>query len=270
MKCLPAYAGNWNEPCTARATLPVRKAGPLRGAAPPPRMSPFEVTRQESCSSGAEVAARAARSNNRLESMRLYIMEPGGVWGNANHLHRGRYGQIESNNEGLRFGTLVRLGQAEEHPVVCARYPVIRDTLMLTSSRQMRNMATIGGSLLQRNRYRGMPRKSRSCSATRSSDLAQALIALGATVDTIGASSGPRRSELAALHCKSGETEDVAAALQPGELITFINIPAGPWTRRSRYVKILDSQLHPFALASAAVALHMEGNKVRQAHVALG
>jgi xanthine dehydrogenase YagS FAD-binding subunit len=150
----------------------------------------------------------------------------------------------------------------EDHPIIRARYPVIRDTLVLTSSRQMRNMATVGASLLQRNRYHAMPAKSRGCIATHSSDFTQALIALDATVDTLGAPSGPRRIELAALYCRPGDTAASAMALRPGELMTFINIPAGPWTRRSRYLKI--------ALASAAVALHMEGNKVIQARVALG
>lgn len=184
-----------------------------------------------------------------------------------NHLHKGRYGQIESGDEGLRFGTLVRMGQAEEHPIVRARYPVIRDTLALTSSKQIRNMTTVGGSLLQRTRCDST---SENCIATYSGDFAQALIALDATVDTIGAPSGPRRIKLAELHHRPGETQNIETMLQPGELITFINVPAGPWTRRSRYTKMLDRRSYQVALASAAVALHMERNKVKQARVALG
>src|SRR5262249_12160317 len=103
-----------------------------------------------------------------------------------------------------------------------------------------------------------------------SGDFAQALIALDATVDTIGAPCGPRRIKLAELHRRPRETAHIETTLQPGELITFINIPAGPWTRRSRYLKIHDGQSYRFAVASAAVALDMEGNKVRQARVALG
>jgi xanthine dehydrogenase YagS FAD-binding subunit len=201
--------------------------------------------------------------------MRLEVMEPR-VPGSLNHLHKGRYGQIESSEEGLRFGTLVRMGQAEDHPVVRACYPVIRDTLMLTSSKQIRNMATVGGNLLQHNREHAVLGTRRSCIATYSGDFAQALIALDASVDTIGAPSGPRRIEFAELYRRPGETAHAETPLQPGELITFINIPAGPWTRRSRYLKILDRQSYQLALASVAVALHMEGNKVRQARVALG
>jgi xanthine dehydrogenase YagS FAD-binding subunit len=62
----------------------------------------------------------------------------------------------------------------------------------------------------------------------------------------------------------------IETGLHPGELITFINVPAGPWTQRSRYVKVRDRQSYQFALASAAVALHMEGNTIKEARVALG
>jgi xanthine dehydrogenase YagS FAD-binding subunit len=208
---------------------------------------------------------RAARNTNIVESMRLQAAEPRVQ--DFDHLHKGRYGQIESGDQGLRFGTLVRMGQAEDHPVVRARYPIIRDTLLLTSSKQIRNMATVGGNLLQRTRCDGT---SESCIATYSGDFAQALIALDATVDTIGAPAGPRRIRIAELHRPSGETPHVEMTLHPAELITFIDIPAGPWTRRSRYIKIRDTQSCQLALASAAIALDMEGNKVRQARVALG
>lgn len=224
-------------------------------------MSPIEVIPDAPFLSGIEAAARAARSPNMVESMRLERVEPR-MQAGLHHLHKGRYRRIEYGEEGLRFGTLVRMGEAEDHPVVRALYPVIRDTLMLTSSKQIRNMATVGGNLLQRNRGCAIPGTGRSCIAAYSGDFAQALIALDATVDTIGASCGPRRIEFAQLHRLPGESGRLESSLQPGELITFINIPAGPWTRRSRYIKI--------ALASAAVALHMEGNKVRQARVALG
>ncbi len=180
---------------------------------------------------------------------------------------RVHYGQIESSEEGLRFGTLVRMGHAEDHPDVRARYPVIRDTLVLTSSKQIRNMATVGGNLLQQARCDGA---GESRIATYSGDFAQALIALDATVDTLGSPFGPRCIKLVDLQRWSGETSPVETTLHPGELITFINIPAGPWTRRSRYIKIRARQSHELALASAAVALDMEGHKVRHARVALG
>lgn len=235
----------------------MRGGGTLREGEHCNSMSPFEVTRHASFSSRADAAARAARNTNIVESTRLEAAGP---------RVQVDFRQIESSEEGLRFGTLVRMGQAEEHPVVRARYPVIRDTLVLTSSKPIRNMATLGGNLLQRTRCGTRE----SCIATYSGDFAQALIALDATVDTIGASSGPRRIRFAELHSRPGAIGPLGTTLQPGELITFINVPAGPWTRRSRYVKVFDGRAHEVTLASAAVALHLDGKKVRHARVALG
>lgn len=232
-------------------------------------MSPIEVTQQRPLSSGAEAALRSARTTNMVEAMRLAAVEPR-VQLDPTHLHRGCYGQIECSDEGLRFGTLVRMGQAEDHPVVRARYPVVRDALMLTSSKPIREMATLGGNLLQRNREHSAPGPGQSCIATYAGDFALALIALDASVDTIGASCGPRRIKFAELHQLPRGTPHTETTLEPGELITFINIPAGPWTQRSRYMKVLDTQSRQLTLASAAVALHMDGNKVRHARVALG
>lgn len=239
----------------------------------------------------------AAVGTNMTGYMTLEVMRPG-VRVDISHPSGGRYGRIEVSEQGLRFGTLVRVGQAEDHPVVCARYPVIRDTLALAASRQIRNMATLGGDPLQRTRceyfrggswpcnkrkpasgcsaLKGMSREhavlgtSESCIATYPGDFAQALVALDSSVDTIGAPAGPRRIPFAQLHRRPGDTPNIETSLYPGELITFINVPAGPWTARSRYVKVCDRQSYQFALASAAVALHMEGNRVREARVALG
>ncbi|HEY6924745.1 MAG TPA: FAD binding domain-containing protein [Steroidobacteraceae bacterium] len=229
-------------------------------------MSVFEVNGHLPLSSRVEAAVRAACAN-LVKSTGLETVGPRMQVG-LSELRKGRYGQIESSEEGLRLGTLVRMGQAEEHAVVRARYPVIRDTLALTSSKQIRNMATVGGNLLQRTRCES---RSESYIATYSGDFAQALIALDATVDTIGADRGPRRIRFAELlHRRADDHPHIETGLQPGELITFINVPAGPWTWRSRYLKTLERQSYHGILASAAVALHMEGAKVRQARVALG
>ena len=264
MKYLPVCGGNWNKVAPLRSAL-VAAGGTLRKAEHCNSMSPFEVTRHAPFSSRAEAVARAARNTNIVESTRLAAAGPR-VQVDLEHLHEGRYGRIESTVEGLRFGTLVRMGQAEEHPVVRARYPVIRDTLVLTSSKQIRNMATVGGNLLQRTRCGTRE----SHIATYSGDFGQALVALDATVDTIGSPFGPRRIKFAELHSQPGATAHLETTLQAGELITFINVPAGPWTRRSRYVKVCDRPAHEVTFASAAVALHMDGNKVRHARVALG
>jgi xanthine dehydrogenase YagS FAD-binding subunit len=205
---------------------------------------------------------------------------------------------IESDATRLRFGALVRMAEAEDHPVVRNDYPVIQQSLMLAASRQIRNMASLGGNLLQRTRceyYRetswpcnrrapgsgcsaldGFNRQhavlgtSEHCIAAYPGDFAQALIALDAKVEILGSSGSHRQMLLADLHRLPGDTPYIENSLQPGELITAIEVPAGPWTRRSCYLKIRDRQSYQFALTSAAVALHLESGVVREARIALG
>src|SRR6202041_2769320 len=83
-------------------------------------------------------------------------------------------------------------------------------------------------------------------------------------------SSGDRTIPFAALHRSPGATPNLETTLAPGELITGFHVPSGPWTKRSLYLKIRDRQSYEFALASAAVALDMDGSKVRDARIALG
>ncbi len=246
---------------------------------------------------GGTPAQFIAGGTNMTDYMTLEVLCPQ-LLIDINHLPANPYAQIEFTDQGLRFGALVRMSQAEEHPLVRARYPVIHDTLALAASRQLRNMASLGGNVLQRTRCEyfretswpcnkrspgsgcaallGINREhavlggSEHCIASYPGDLAQALIALDATLDTLGAPSGPRRIRFAQLHRPPGETPHLETTLHPGELITFINVPSGPWTARSRYVKIRDRQSYQFALTSAAVALHLEGPRVLEARIALG
>jgi xanthine dehydrogenase YagS FAD-binding subunit len=81
---------------------------------------------------------------------------------------------------------------------------------------------------------------------------------------------GARTIKFADLHTTPGDTPNVETVLQPGELILFINVPAGPWTTRSRYLKIRDRASYQFALTAAAVALDLDGAVVREARIALG
>ena len=159
-------------------------------------------------------------------------------------------------------------------------------------------MATLGGNVLQRtrctyfrdtawtacnkrspgsgcaaldgvNRQHAVLGTSPDCIATYPGDFAQALMALDATIDVVGAA-GPRTVAFSALHRPPGTTANIETTLAPGDLITGVSVPAGPWTRRSLYLKIRDRQSYEFALASAAVALDLDGGKVRQARIALG
>ncbi len=110
---------------------------------------------------------------------------------------------------------------------------------------------------------------SEACIAHYPGDFAQALIALDATVEVLG-ERGPRSLAFADLHRLPGRTPHIETTLAPGELITAFVVPAGPWTRRSTYLKVRDRDSYAFALASAAVALELDGAVVRQARIALG
>jgi len=205
---------------------------------------------------------------------------------------------IVSDTDGLRIGALARMGEASEHPAIQRDYPVIAQSLKLAASQQVRNMATLGGNVLQRTRcsyFRdtsytacnkrnpgsgcaalgGITRKlavlgvSEHCIAQYPGDFAQALIALGARVDIMGRD-GARRIPFEDLHRLPGDTPHIETSLEPGDLITGFVVPSGPWTRRSLYLKIRDRESYEFALASSAVALDLADGVVQEARVALG
>jgi len=106
------------------------------------------------------------------------------------------------------------------------------------------------------------------CISAYPGDFAQALVALEAAVVILGAG-GTRTLPFEALHL-GPEHPERETALLPGELITSFIVPAGPWTRRSTYVKVRDRESYEFGLASAAVALQLDGSKVLTARIGLG
>jgi xanthine dehydrogenase YagS FAD-binding subunit len=206
--------------------------------------------------------------------------------------------RIERHNGGLRLGALVTMAAAAEHPEISRNYPVIAQSLELAASPQIRNMATLGGNVLQRTRCNyfrdpswgacnkrepgtgcaaldGVNRKhavlgvSDHCIAAYPGDFAQALIALDAAVEIAGPG-GTRVIPFEQLHRLPGDTPHVETVLMPGELITGFRLPVVPWTRRSLYLKIRDRQSYEFALASAAVALDLVDGVINEARIALG
>jgi len=204
-------------------------------------------------------------------------------------------------NGGLRLGALARMSDVAWEPRVKERYPLLSQALLLAASGQIRNMASMGGNLLQRTRcpyfrdtatpcnkrepgsgcsaLRGYNRShailgtSEHCIATHPSDPAVALVALGATVHVRGAgvqAGAERTIPIGGLHLLPGIHPDRETVLQPGEVITAIDIPALPFARRSLYLKVRDRASYAFALASAAVALDIANGTIRAARVALG
>src|SRR6185312_12440540 len=206
--------------------------------------------------------------------------------------------EIDYSPRGLWLGALVRMAEAAEHPDVLAHFPVIAQSLQLAASPQLRNMASLGGNVLQRTRctyfrdmsYAACNRRSPGsgcaamdgvnrqhavlgtsdrCIATYPGDFAQALIALDAIVDIAGPS-GSRTIPFADLHRRPGDSPHIETNLRPGDLITAFVVPPSPWARRSKFVKVRDRESYEFALASAAVALDLADNTVRQVRIALG
>lgn len=198
---------------------------------------------------------------------------------------------------GLRIDALVRMAEAAAHPKVRPLYPVISQALELSASAQLRNMATIGGTIMQRtrctyfrdviaacnkrepgsgcaaldsvNRTHAILGTSDDCVATHPSDVAVALAALEARVQLLGPG-GERSVPFAGFLLKPGSTPNREQALRKGELITAVEIPAHPRPLRSGYLKVRDQQSYEFALTSAAVALPIRGGVIREAKVTAG
>jgi xanthine dehydrogenase YagS FAD-binding subunit len=204
---------------------------------------------------------------------------------------------VQETSAGLQIAATARNSDIAIHPLIVERYPALSEALLSGASPQVRNMATIGGNLLQRTRcayFRdvgveacnkrapgsgcaardGWSRMhailggSDHCIAVHPSDMCVALVALDAEVHTTRPE-GPRAIPLAELHVTPGARPDVETILQHGELITHVILPPTGFARRSCYVKVRDRSSFAFALASAAVALEV-GSVIRQARVALG
>jgi xanthine dehydrogenase YagS FAD-binding subunit len=198
----------------------------------------------------------------------------------------------------LVFGALARMSDVAADERVVSEYPALSESLWQAASQQLRNMATVGGNLLQRTRcayFRGgepFPCNKRNpgsgcaaqqgidrghallggsdaCVAVYPGDWAIALAAFDARIDVLGPD-GQRTVALEDLHREPGATPAIETTLQPGELILRIRVPVTPMGRASTYHKIRDRESYAFALASAAVALDMDGDIVRGARIAIG
>ena len=205
---------------------------------------------------------------------------------------------IERVAGGLRIGALARMTDVALHPLVQERFPAISQALLASASPQLRNMASIGGNLMQRtrctyfreltfapcnkrnpgsgcaamegeNRLHAVLGTSPSCIATHPSDLAVALAALDAVI-TLHGRDGERRVAATDFHLLPGITPHIEHALRHGEMITSVFVPEAAHARHSSYLKVRDRSEFEFALASAAVGLEISGGTIRNARVALG
>jgi xanthine dehydrogenase YagS FAD-binding subunit len=199
---------------------------------------------------------------------------------------------------GLRIGALATNSEVAEHPLVRARYPLLSQALLSGASPQLRNMATVGGNLLQRtrcpyfydrgfsqcnkrspgtgchalegyNRNHAVLGASEHCIATNPSDMNVALTALDAVV-LLRSMRGSRQLPIHDFHRLPGETPQIETNLAPGEIIIAVDLPPNDFASHSHYLKLRDRASYAFALVSVAAALRMDGGVVREARLALG
>jgi xanthine dehydrogenase YagS FAD-binding subunit len=204
----------------------------------------------------------------------------------------------EQPDGGLLIGAATRNTALAEHRLVRARYPLLSRAIVAGASPQIRNMATIGGNLLQRtrcayfyddagsrcnkrqpgdgcdaiggfNRNHAIFGASPACIATHPSDMCVALAAVGAIVH-LESAGGARSLPLVDLHRLPGDRPDIETLLEPGELITAVELPPLPFAARSTYRKVRDRSSYAFALVSVAAALDLEDGYVKAVRIALG
>lgn len=205
--------------------------------------------------------------------------------------------KIEAQGDGVRIGAMVRNSDLARDRTISSRYPVLSQALLSGASPQLRNMATVGGNLMQRtrcyyfrdtatpcnkrepgsgcpaidgyNRIHAILGGSKNCIATHPSDMCVALVALDAIVQT-RSPKGERSIPIADFHLLPGDHPERETVLEHGELIVAVDLPASPFAARSHYLKVRDRASYAFALASVAAALDIQDGVIRAARIALG
>ncbi len=238
--------------------------------------------------------AYIAGGTTLVDLMRLDVMQPRALV-DINALPLAGIEPIAAG--GVRIGATARNTDVAYHPLIAEGYPALSQALLSGASPQLRNMATVGGNLLQRTRcpyFRDLGARcnkrepgagcaaldgytrmhavlgvSDRCIAAHPSDMCVALVALDAVVHTRGAG-GARAIPIRDFHLLPGDHPEIESALERGELITHVELPASPLAARSTYLKVRDRASYAFALASAAVALDVQGGVIREARIALG
>jgi xanthine dehydrogenase YagS FAD-binding subunit len=261
---------------------------------------PFEYRKVETADAAVATvtdnrrAAYLAGGTNLVDHMKLGVTSPELL---VDVSELGLDTVEERPDGGVRVGAGARNSDVAAHPLVRERYPVLSQALLSGASGQLRNLATVGGNLLQRTRcvyfqdvttpcnkrspgagcsaldgytrYHAVLGASRHCVAVHPSDMAVALAALDAVV-RIRTVNGERTVPVVELHRLPGEHPERDTVLDHGELITAVDLPPSPFAGRSRYAKARDRASFAFALVSVAAALAVENGVVRDVRIALG
>ncbi|WP_026916071.1 FAD binding domain-containing protein [Christiangramia portivictoriae] len=231
---------------------------------------------------------------NLLDLMKYRVENPEHLI-DINHLDLSEVENTDSG--GLILGATRTNADTAYHEEVEKRYPLLSEAMLSAASAQLRNMATNGGNLLQRtrcfyfydtatpcnkrepgsgcsalegfNRLHAILGESEHCIATHPSDMAVALAALNATVHVDG-TSGKRSIPILEFHRLPGDTPHIETSLEPGEIITGIELPEKGFAKNYHYLKVRDRPSYAFALVSVAAALELDNNTIKDIRVALG
>ncbi|WP_257450019.1 FAD binding domain-containing protein [Archangium lipolyticum] len=263
-------------------------------------MNPFNYVQSLEVDSSVDSVSRApeatflAGGTGLLDLMKLGVENPASLV-DVRKLPLAKIEELPDG--GIRLGALARNSDVAHHPLIRERYPLLSQALLAGASGQIRNMATVGGNILQRtrcsyfrdtatpcnkrepgsgcsalggiNRGHAVLGTSDACIATHPSDMCVPLAALGATVRVKGPK-GERTLPFTELHLLPGNTPHRETALEHGELVLSVDLPALTAARRSLYMKVRDRASYAFALASVAAVLDVEGGRIREARLALG
>ena len=262
-------------------------------------MKPFVYERVDSVhtalgaiSNGAN-ARLLAGGTCLLDLMKLNVEGPD-LLVDINHLE---VRDIALREDRLHIGALARMTDIADHPLVRERYRAVSEALLLSASQQLRDMASIGGNVMQRTRcyyfrdtvfacnkrdpgsgcdaiegessHHAVFGASSHCIAVHASDVAVPLVAFDAHVVLEGAR-GSRRMLLEDFYLLPGSTPERETAIEPGEIVVGLELPADPPTRNSRYLKVRDRASYEFPLVSVCAALDLAGTKIRAARLAMG
>ncbi|GFE81763.1 molybdopterin dehydrogenase [Steroidobacter agaridevorans] len=261
-------------------------------------MIPFTYERAADANSAAKAAAQPgakfiAGGTNLLDLMKLEIEQPAHLI----DITRLPLRQIEAKDGGVRIGAQVPNSDLAAHPLIRDRYPVLSKALLAGASGQLRNKASTGGNLLQRtrcyyfydtskacnkrepgsgcaalqgfNRIHAILGASDSCIAVHPSDMAVALTALEASIETMLPDGSKRTLPIGELHRLPGDTPHIETTLHPGELITAVVLPPPPPGNQT-YRKVRDRASYAFALISVAAIVRVEAGRIRDSRIALG
>lgn len=263
-------------------------------------MRPFTYTSATTVAEAVQAYAQAPETcfigggTNLLDLMKMGSERPARLV----DINRLPLTNIREHEGGVRIEALVSNTDAANHPLIRSRYPVLSEAILAGASQQLRNMATMGGNLLQRtrcyyfydptykecnkrspgagcaakdgfNRIHAILGASNECIAVHPSDMCVPLAALDAVVQVAGPK-GERSIPFTEFHRLPGNTPQTDTNLHPGELITAIDLPDVPYAKRSTYLKLRDRNSYAFALVSVAAILDMDGDTILQARIALG